>query len=505
LSEPFYYHLFARSRLLYEARHYKSRKIKLIQALDEHITRAPANRYATGKHEIEENQMKSLNRRDFMKGSIGAATTLTVLSQGKSMAANNKVVLGIMGVGGRGRALLTSLVKRTDIKIKYICDADTRSYGPAVEIVMEGHNYRPKFMQDFRKMLDDPEIDAIVIATSDRWHALATIRACQAGKDVYVEKPLSLSIWDGRKMVEAARKYNRVVQVGTQSRSAPYTDKAREYIRSGKLGDIRLARVFLMQESGPINVADVQRIPEGLNYDLWCGPSPMLPYRPGRWFWRLWDFYVGYIMADMVHQIDLARYLIGKEYPDTVCNAGGVYHFDDGREQPDTQFTTLEFGKITMLFEASLWSPYMHRIVLLQDKTRFPDWPFSATKVEILGTKGFMCFGRHGGGWQVFEGDPRVRQSKAVVSEAAVLKFGSIIDEHFEDFISCIRTRKKPKADIEEAHLSMLLCHLANISYRVGNRKLKFNSATESFVNDTEADKYLKANYRKSWIIPDKV
>ncbi len=449
--------------------------------------------------------MKSLNRRDFMKDSISAATTLTVLSRAKSMAANNKVVLGIMGVGGRGRALLTSLVKRTDIKIKYICDADTRSYGPAAEIVIEGHDYRPKFVQDFRKMLDDPEIDAIVIATSDRWHALATIMACQAGKDVFVEKPLSLSIWDGRKMVEAARKYNRVVQVDTQSRSAPYTDKAREYISSGKLGDIRLARVFLMQESGPIRVADVQPVPEGLDYDLWCGPSPMMPYRPGRWFWRLWDFYVGYIMADMVHQIDLARYLIGKEYPDTVCNAGGVYHFDDGREQPDTQFTTLEFDKITMLFEASLWSPYMHRIVHLQDKTKFPDWPFSATKVEILGTRGFMCFGRHGGGWQVFEGDPSVRQSKAVVSEAAVLKFGSIIDEHFEDFISCIRTRKKPKADIEEAHLSMLLCHLANISYRVGNRKLKFNSETESFVNDTEADKYLKANYRKPWVIPQNV
>jgi len=476
-------------------------KSTLLLKSDVRISATPSSRQT----QIEEKNMKSLNRREFMKGSVGAATTFTILSQDKSMAANNKVVLGIIGVGGRGRALLASLVKRTDIKIKYICDADTRCYGPAAEIVIEGHDYKPKFVQDFQRMLDDPEIDAIVIATSDRWHALATIMACQAGKDVYVEKPLSLCIWDGRKMVEAARKYNRIVQVGTQSRSAPYTDKAREYIRSGKLGDIRLARVFLMQESGPIRVAGVQPIPEGLDYDLWCGPSPMLPYRPGRWFWRLWDFYVGYIMADMVHQIDLARYLIGKEYPDTVCNAGGVYHFDDGREQPDTQFTTLEFDKITMLFEASLWSPYMHRIVHLQDKTKFPDWPFSATKVEILGTKGFMCFGRHGGGWQVFEGDPSVRQSKAVVSEAAVLKFGGIIDEHFEDFISCIRTRKKPKADIEEAHLSMLLCHLANISYRVGNRKLKFNGATESFVNDTEANKYLKANYRKPWVVPEKV
>ena len=449
--------------------------------------------------------MESMNRRGFLKGSVGAATAFTVLPAGGTSAAQNKVVLGIMGVGGRGRALMTSLVKRSDIKIKYICDADTRCYGPAAEIVIESHDYKPKYVQDFRKMLDDPEVDAIVIATSDRWHALATIMACQAGKDVYVEKPLSLSIWDGRKMVEAARKYRRIVQVGAQSRSARYTDKAAEYIRSGKLGDIHLARVFLMQEAGPIGVADVQPVPEGLDYDLWCGPSPMLPYRPGRWFWGLWDFYVGYIMADMIHQIDLVRYLIGRDYPETVCSAGGVYHFDDGREQPDTQFTTFEFDKLTLLFEASLWSPYMHRIVLLKDQSKFPDWPFCATKVEICGTKGFMCFGRHGGGWQVFEGDARIRQSKAVVSEPAELKFGSIIDAHFEDFVSCIRTRRKPKADVEEVHRSMALCHLANISYRVGNRKLKFDGATEKFVNNAEADKYLKANYRKPWIVPDEV
>jgi len=449
--------------------------------------------------------MESMNRRGFLKSSVGAATAFTILPAGRGTAAENKVVLGVMGVGGRGRALLTSLVKRSDVKIKYICDADTRRFGPAAEIVIEGHDYKPEFAQDFRKMLDDPQVDAIIVATSDRWHALATIMACQAGKDVYVEKPLSLSIWDGRKMVEAARKYRRIVQVGTQSRSAPYTDKAAEYIRSGKLGDVHLARVFLMQESGPIQVVDVQPVPEGLDYDLWCGPSPMLPYRPGVWFWRLWDFYVGYIMADMIHQIDLARYLIGKDYPQTVCSAGGVYHFNDGREQPDTHFATFEFDKLTLLFEASLWSPYMHRIVHLKDKSRFPDWPFSATKVEICGTKGFMCFGRHGGGWQVFEGDASVRQSKAVVSEPAELKFGSIIDVHFDDFINCIRTRKKPKADVEEVHRSMALCHLANISYRVGNRKLKFDGKTERFVDDAEADKYLKANYRKPWIVPDKV
>jgi len=165
--------------------------------------------------------MKTINRREFLKGTISAAT-VTALSHKKIIGSNGKIIFGIMGVGGRGVDLIRNLVKRNDIMIKYICDADTRQYDRPAEIVMEEHGYKPKFEQDLRNMLADPEVDAIVNATSHRWHALGTIMACKAGKDVYVEKPLSLSIWDGRKMVEAARKYKRIVQVGIQNRSAPY-------------------------------------------------------------------------------------------------------------------------------------------------------------------------------------------------------------------------------------------------------------------------------------------
>jgi predicted dehydrogenase len=410
-----------------------------------------------------------------------------------------------MGVGGRGRSLLGSLVKRSDVKIRYVCDVDPRCFGPAAEIVVEGHGYKPAFVKDFRTMLDDPEVDAMINATSDRWHALGSIMACQAGKDVYVEKPLSLSVWDGRKMVEAARKYKRVVQVGMQTRSAPYVEKAAEYIRSGGLGEVRLARVYLMQQSPPIHVADVQPVPKGLDWDLWCGPSPLAPYRPGRWFWRLWDYYTGWITADLIHQMDLVRHLIGKVRPDTAASAGGVYHFDDGREQPDTHFVSYEFGKVTLLSEGSLWSPYMHRIVHLPEKVTYPDWLFSATKIEILGTKRMMCFGRHGGGWQVFEGDGRVRASRPVVSQPSARKFGSIIDLHFDDFFTCMRTRAKPRADVEEAHLSMNVCHLGNISYRLGNRKLKWDGTQERFTGDDAANKLLKATYRKPWVVPEEV
>jgi len=454
--------------------------------------------------------MKSINRRDFLKGSIGAAT-VTALSRRKIIGANDKVIFGIMGVGGRGVQLIRHLMKRSDVNIKYICDADTRRYGRAAEIVIEEHGYKPKFVQDFREMLKDSEVDAVVNATSDRWHALGTIMACQAGKDVYVEKPLSLSIWDGRKMVEAARKYKRIVQVGIQTRSGPAIENAVEYIRSGKLGNIYLARVFNMMLHSPISKTKEAQVPEGLDYDLWCGPSPMLPYRPGRWWQGLWDFYCGAIPGDLAHQMDVVRYLIGKTYPDTVSHSGGVFYLKDGREQPDTQFATYEFGNLTLLSESALWMPYMHKIPgSVRDSDQFPNWPFTSTKVEIYGTEAFMYFGRHGGGWQVYAAKKAssgggwqtgTQENELIASEYS--RQGT--DNNIENFISCIHSRKKPKADVEEAHLSTLLCHLANISYRVGNRKLKFDGKTETFLDDAEANRYLKANYRKPWVIPDEV
>ncbi len=456
--------------------------------------------------------MKSFNRRVFLKSSIGAAA-VTALSQKRTVGANDKVIIGIMGVGGRGVQLIRHLVKRSDIHIKYICDADTRRYGRAAEVVIEDHGYKPKFEQDFREMFADSEVDAVVNATSDRWHALGTIMACQAGKDVYSEKPLSLSIWDGRKMVEAARKYKRIVQVGIQTRSGPAIENAVEYIRSGKLGDIYLARVYNMMLHSPMAKTEEAPVPDGLDYDLWCGPSPMLPYRPGNWHRGLWDFYCGAIPGDLAHQMDVVRYLIGRKYPDTVSHSGGVFHLKDGREQPDTQIATYEFsGDLTLVSQSTLWTPYIHKIPgTVRDSDQFPYWPFTSTKVEICGTKGFMYFGRHGGGWQVYEAMKTARdgggwQQSSQENEVTAQEYSRQgTDNNFENFISCMHSRKIPKADVEEAHLSTLLCHLANISYRVGNRKLKFDGNTETFLNDTEANKYLKANYRHPWIVPDKV
>lgn len=449
--------------------------------------------------------MGTLKRRSFLKGSLGAAATLAAMESSFTAAPSEKVVIGVMGLGGRGRALLTSLAKRDDMHIKYLCDCDLRTKGAATEIVMEGLDYRPEFVQDFRTMLDDPEVDALICSTSDRWHALATIMACQAGKDVYVEKPHSMSIWDGQQMIAASKKYDRIVQVGMQTRSAPYVQSAIDYIQSGKLGDVMLSRVYLMQAGGSNHPADEAPVPDALDYDLWCGPSPKLPYRPGRWFQNYWDFYNGALTGDLIHQMDLAWMLIGKKTPNSVCSAGGVYRFDDGREQPDTQFSTFEFGETTMLMEGGFWCPYNHRIVHLPDKSEFPDWQFSATKIEILGTDGIMYFGRHGGGWEVYEGDAKSRTSHPVASDISEYKWGSIIDLHFDDFFNCIRERKTPSCDVADAHHSMNLCHLANLSNRLGNQKLNWDAAEERFINNEDANKLLRANYREPWVVPETV
>ncbi len=449
--------------------------------------------------------MSTLKRRSFLKSSLGAAASLAALQHGAAAQANDKIVVGVMGLGGRGRALLTALVRRSDIHIKYICDADTRTSGAATEIVMEELDYRPKFVQDFRTMLADPELDTVICSTSDRWHALATIMACQAGKDVYVEKPQSMSVWDGQQMIAAARKYKRIVQVGMQTRSAPYVQSALDYIQSGKLGNVMLSRVYLMQAGGPNKPAPEAPVPDGLDYDLWCGPSPKPPYRPGRWFHNYWDFYNGELTGDLIHQVDIARLLMGKKTPNSVFSAGGAYRFDDGREQPDTQFTTFEFGKSTMMMEGGFWCPYNHRIVHLPDKSKFPDWQFSATKIEVLGTKGIMYFGRHGGGWEVFEGDAKSRSSKPVASELSEYKWGGIIDLHFDDFFKCVRDRSTPKTEVADGHHSMNLCHLANISNRLGNQKLNWDGEKEVFIDNEEANRLLRANYREPWVIPEEV
>jgi len=443
--------------------------------------------------------MGSVNRREFLKSTLGTAAVVAMLPQRQSRAANEKVMIGLMGCGGRGTAVAQMFAGRSDAQIVYVCDPDNRRSARTKQTIEKTQGKPTQVVQDFRRILDDKKVDALINATPDHWHALGTIMACQAGKDVYTEKPLAHNIWEGRKMIEAARKYKRVVQVGTQSRSAPYAKDALEAIRGGKLGDVHAVRVFMMMQHPMMGKGSIQPVPEGFDYDLWCGPAPKLPYNPSRSWLNQWEYSCGPVPGDAIHQIDLARMVLGDlPYPKTVAHAGGVRALKDGREIPDTQFALFEYdGGLTLIFEAALWTPYLKKIPMpVRELDIFPDWPFYSMRIEILGTKGFMYLGRHGGGWQIYDADGKVSD----------FRHGGQGDKwHQDNFIECLRTRERPNSDVEQGHYSTLVCHMANISYLVGNQKLTFDPKTETFVNAPEANTYVKRTYREPWVVPDEV
>ena len=292
-------------------------------------------------------------RRHFLFGSLAAVAG--GLAPKPSRSASETVVLGFMGVRGRGRDLIKYFAKRSDVEIAYLADVDSRLLAERAAEVESLRGHRPKTVQDFRRVLDDKSVDALVIATPDHWHALATIWACQAGKDVYVEKPTSHSIWESRKMVEAARKHDRVVQVGAQCRSAPYMTAALEYLQSGKLGDVHFVKVFNSKPRSTIGNLPDKPVPAGVDYDMWLGPAPMRPFNENHfhyaWHW-FWNYSGGDLINDGVHQLDLARWCIGRKHPRSVYSTGGIHFFKDAQETPDTQIVTWDYDGLTMALRA---------------------------------------------------------------------------------------------------------------------------------------------------------
>jgi len=444
--------------------------------------------------------VESMNRRRFLKTSLGAAVAAGTAGSiaGRSvLGANEKVVVGVMGIKGRGGELAGWFAARDDVDVAYLADIDTRLFRGRAKKIEDISGKEPKLVQDFHRMLDDKDVDAIVIATPDHWHALGTILACQAGKDVYVEKPTCHSIWEGRKMIEAARKYKRIVQVGTQNRSAEYCRKALEYIRSNDFGSVHFVRVLNSKPRNTIGNKPDTEVPQGVDYDMWLGPAKKRPFNMNHfhysWHW-FWEYSGGDIVNDGVHQIDIARWLIGRKYPKSVSSAGGMHFFEDDQETPDTHLVNWEFDRLTMVFEQTLWTPYMKKTPFeMRNTDNLPNWPFSGTRLEVYGSKQQMYLGRHGGGWQAFDGD-----GKSIAIQPG--RFTN--EEHIQNFIDCVRTRKRPNADIEEGHLSTLLCHYGNIAYRVG-RKLHVDATTEGFVDDPEADSLVKRTYREPYVVPE--
>ena len=445
--------------------------------------------------------MSQLNRRDFLKHStLATAVSATGLSI-NAAGANERVVIGGMGTGGRGNFLLQEFAKRKDVEIRFLADPDSNRHAKVAKNIESITGAAPACFQDVRKILEDKEVDGIINATPDHWHALGTIWACQAGKDVYVEKPTSHSIWESRKMVEAARNHKRIVQVGAQNRSAEYNQRAFEYLRSGDFGDIHYLRVLNSKQRGPIGKKPDGTAPAGVDYDLWLGPAPARPFNPNRfhycWHW-FWDFSGGDIINDGVHQVDIARWMIDRDYPKSVVSGGGMNYFDDDQETPDTHTVTWDYGDLTVQFEQTLWTPYMRKTPLdLRDTDSLPNWPFSGTRMEIYGTKQMMFLSRHGGGWQAFDAE-----GKSVAIQPG--RFSPSNTAHIGNFIDCIRSRELPNGDIEKLHLSTLLCHYGNIAWRT-KQYLEIDPATEGFKNNEAANALVKRTYREPYSIPDQV
>ncbi len=454
----------------------------------------------------ESTPKRSMSRRQYLSRSANftgsLAAGLTILCDPRSVQAtpaNDRIELALIGCGDRSGDLLTGFGGRKDCHFRYLVDPDsTRFESHLKHLSGLTNSAAPQCLSDFRKALDDSEVDAVVIATPDHWHAPITIQACLSGKDVYVEKPMSHNGVEGQLMVQAARRGQRVVQVGTQNRSAAYNMAARHYIADGKLGQIHLCRVFNQKYRPPI-VADAStRLPSGLNWDLWSGPAALVPYDSTRHrSWNsFWDYSGGDIVNDAIHQIDLARWICGLELPTSVSSVGGQYARQDAAETPDTQHATFQYDSMLMTFDLTLWSPYMLKSdSVLRDSDLFPHWPQNSTRIEIYGTKGMMLVGRMGGGWQVFD---RPRNRRPVV---AAQQYGRFADAaHQQNFIDCMRSRQRPNADVEIANQSMLLAHFANISLRLGGRQLEIDPRTAEITEDKEAMAlFRRAEYREPW------
>ncbi len=389
------------------------------------------------------------DRRLFLKA--GVASTAACLVRGAEASEpvkespNEKVVLGIMGVNGRGAAIARGMLAASNAEIAYICDVDDRASGRVGEMVGKGQQIKPKVVADFRRILDDSAVDALVVAAPNHWHAPATILGCTAGKHVYVEKPCSHTAEEGELAVAAARKHDRVVQMGSQRRSWPAVIEAMEKIHAGEIGKTIYARTWYNNRRDSIGKGKTAEVPAWLDWEMWQGPTTKQTFKDNlvhyNWHWH-WHWGNGELGNNGIHVLDLARWGLEVTYPNRVTAGGGKYRHDDDQETPDTMMVTYDFPEQkTITWEGLSWSPMGPHD--------------SGVGVSIHGTEGSLV---------VRNGDYTIYDMKSKEVSAGTGASGD--KDHFDDFLSAIRTGRRPNADIEKAHQSTLLCHLGNIAYR---------------------------------------
>ncbi|HEV3120345.1 MAG TPA: Gfo/Idh/MocA family oxidoreductase [Isosphaeraceae bacterium] len=398
----------------------------------------------------------------------------------RARVASERVRLAVIGLNGRGTELARGFAKQEGAEVVAICDVDENVLAKRAKALEGALGKAPRTETDFRRLLDDKDIDAIAVATPDHWHALLTVMGCQAGKDVYCEKPVSHNIVEGRRMVEAARKYKRIVQAGTQRRSSEDVAEAVAYVQSGAIGKVGLSRAWIHQQRKPIGHGTPGPVPKGVDYAMWQGPAPERPFIENHfhynWHW-FWHWGTGELGNNGIHGVDVSRWGLGVEAPIAVVSGGGKYVFDDDQEVPDTQIVTWEFPSAAIVWEHRMWTT--HGL----EGAGFGNAFYGDKGTVIVDDKG----------WRVVDGEPAGSKKKNDNQGA-----------HFKNFLECVRSRKSPNAEIEIGHLSTRLCHLGNIAHRVG-RKLSFDAASESFHNDPEANKLLSREYGSRFEMPSQV
>jgi predicted dehydrogenase len=477
--------------------------------------------------------MSRLTRRDFLQSSLAAAATVTIAgtkSSGKVLGANDTIRVAVAGLNTRGGAHINAFAPMKNVQVVCLVDPDTRTFAKRVKQVEKEGGNTPRTEQDIRKALQDKDIDVVTIATPNHWHALMTIWACQAGKDVYVEKPCSHNVREGRIAVDMAREHKRIVQHGTQGRSSGSWAKLAALVRSGKLGKLLVSRALCYKSRGSIGTKPNSPAPKELNFDLWQGPAAERPFHANlvhyNWHW-FWDFGNGDIGNQGVHQMDVARWMIpDATLPKTVISLGGRFGYKDQGETPNTQLAIMDFGQSKLIFEVR---------GLKTDSLRG----------QKIGNILHFEEGIVAGGKFYPNGGDRAEKLPEVNGRGRG-PGGSI----FANFISTVRSRKRAEqdADILEGHYSSALGHLANISYRLGEEvpfsprtkalgndreilstiermeehlskgnRLELDGVkyrlgkkltiakTETVVGDDEASKLLTREYRKGYVVPQKV
>jgi predicted dehydrogenase len=476
-----------------------------------------------------------LSRRSFLKNSVTSAAVLAAASgvtfltrPERVLGANDRVRVAVCGVHGRGMDHVHNYAQLSNVEIAAICDIDAGVMGKCVDTMVKQGIPKPATFVDIRKLLEDKSIDAISIATPNHWHTLMGIWACQAGKDVYVEKPCSHNLWEGKQFVAAAQRYNRIVQHGTQIRSSTAIRDGIKKLREGMIGDIYMARGLCYKWRDTIGRTPVSEVPPGVNYDLWTGPAPLHEFTKNRFHYN-WHWFWYYGNGDMgnqgTHQLDVARWGLDVGFPNKVSAIGGHFMFEDDQETPNDLSCAFEFdqpdGKRKMMtfevrhwitnHEAEIGTPEMGTPARVHNTSgaNFPSSgrpaggsPAHNTIGDIFyGSKGYFATGDEDadtyGVWLGSDQEPQPKVHSG--TELA----------HFANFIDCVVSRKKENlnAPIEEAHMSMALMHLANASYRL-DRTLNFNPETQQVIGDPEADTLLRdgdRGYRAPYTVAEEV